>query len=101
LGSNLIKSSGVGQLAAARLFETYSRMPIFRGINPPQVRDCCVMDSQSIAGILAAIIASVVLVVAFAYGPIGQFGKTAKPAVQQTAPAPPGPRGPVIRDVPN
>jgi hypothetical protein len=46
------------------------------------------MDSQSIAGILAAIIASVVLVVAFAYGPIGQFGKSAKPtAVQQTAPA--------------
>jgi hypothetical protein len=60
------------------------------------------MDSQSIAGILAAIIASLVLVAAFAYGPIGQFGKGAKPAgVQQTAPAPPGPRGPVIRDVPN
>jgi hypothetical protein len=61
------------------------------------------MESQSIAGILAAIIAAVVLVVAFAYGPIGQFGKgSTKPAaVQQTAPAPPGPRGPVIRDVPN
>jgi hypothetical protein len=88
----------------ATKFETYSRVPIFRGINPPQVRDCFVMDSQSIAGILAAIIASVVLVAAFAYGPIGQFGKTAKPAAQQTAPAapaPPGPRGPVIREVPN
>jgi hypothetical protein len=60
------------------------------------------MDSQSMAGILAAIVAAAVLVVAFAYGPIGQFGKSAKPAaVQQTAPAPPGPRGPVIRDVPN
>jgi hypothetical protein len=61
------------------------------------------MESQSIAGILAAIIAAGVLVVAFAYGPIGQFGKSAKPAAvqQKTAPAPPGPRGPVIRDVPN
>src|SRR5438876_11933632 len=34
-------------------------------------RDCCVMDSQSIAGILGGIIAAVVLVIAFAYGPIG------------------------------
>lgn len=64
------------------------------------------MDSESVAGILGAIVASIVLVVAIAYGPIGQFGKPApKPAaVQQpgqAAPAAPVPRGPVIREVPN
>jgi hypothetical protein len=63
------------------------------------------MSSESVAGILGAIIASVVLVVAIAYGPIGQFGKApAKPASVQPAtaqPAPAAPRGPVIRDVPN
>jgi hypothetical protein len=63
------------------------------------------MDSESVAGILGAIVASIVLVVAIAYGPSGQFGKPAlKPAVQQpvqAAPAAPGPRGPVIREVPN
>jgi hypothetical protein len=47
-----------------------------------------------------------VLVVAIAYGPIGQFGKPApRPAaVQQpvpAAPVAPAPRGPVIREVPN
>ena len=63
------------------------------------------MSSESVAGILGAIIASVVLVVAIAFGPIGQFGKPpAKPASTQPAaaqPAPAAPRGPVIRDVPN
>jgi hypothetical protein len=66
------------------------------------------MDSESVAGILGAIVASIVLVVAIAYGPIGQFGKPApKPAVAQQpsqmapAPAAPAPRGPVIREVPN
>ena len=63
------------------------------------------MNSESVAGILGAIVASIVLVVAIAYGPIGQFGKPARPAgVQQQAapvPAAPGPRGPVIREVPN
>jgi hypothetical protein len=64
------------------------------------------MDSESVAGILGAIVASIVLVVAIAYGPIGQFGKpAAKPAIVQqpvqAAPAAPGPRGPVIREVPN
>ena len=64
------------------------------------------MDSESVAGILGAIIASIVLVVAIAYGPIGQFGKPVpKPAAvqqpSQMAPAAPTPRGPVIRDVPN
>ena len=62
------------------------------------------MSSESVAGILGAIIASVVLVVAIAYGPIGQFGKPpAKPASVQPAaqPTPAAPRGPVIREVPN
>ena len=35
------------------------------------------MNSESVAGILGAIVASIVLVVAIAYGPIGQFGKPA------------------------
>jgi len=66
------------------------------------------MNSQSVAGLLGAIVASIVMVVAIAYGPIGQFGKPPKPAsLQQPAPAPravpaaPAPRGPMIREVPN
>jgi ABC-type transport system involved in cytochrome c biogenesis permease subunit len=64
------------------------------------------MNSQSVAGLLGAIVASIVMVVAIAYGPIGQFGKPVKPASQQPAalqpvPAAPAPRGPVIREVPN
>lgn len=63
------------------------------------------MNSESVGGILGAIVASIVLVVAIAYGPIGQFGKPApKPAAvqpAQIAPAAPAPRGPVIREVPN
>ena len=64
------------------------------------------MDSQSIAGVLGGIIAALVLVIAFAYGPMGPFGKggtpAAAPAAQKApAPAAPAPRGPVIRDVPN
>ena len=62
------------------------------------------MDSQSFAGILAAVIAALVLIAAFIYGPMGQFGKPAKAPTAQSAPAapaPPGPRGPVIREVPN
>jgi hypothetical protein len=64
------------------------------------------MDSQSIAGVLGGIIAALVLVIAFAYGPMGPFGKggspAAAPAAQKAPAAPaPGPRGPVIRDVPN
>jgi len=66
------------------------------------------MNSQSLAGILGAVIAAIVMVAAVAYGPIGQFGKPARPAgVQQSAPAlqpvpaTPAPRGPVIREVPN
>jgi hypothetical protein len=55
------------------------------------------------AGVLGGIVAAIVLVVAFAYGPMGPFGKgqpAAAPAVK-TAPAAPAPRGPVIKDVPN
>jgi hypothetical protein len=65
------------------------------------------MNSQSVAGLLGAIVASIVMVVAIAYGPIGQYGKPVKPAslqpapVQQPVPAAPAPRGPVIREVPN
>jgi hypothetical protein len=66
------------------------------------------MNSQSVAGILGAIVASIVLAIAIAYGPIGQSGKPAKPAAvqqpaqaEQPAPVAPAPRGPVIREVPN
>ena len=64
------------------------------------------MDSQSLAGVLGGIVAAIVLVIAFAYGPMGPFGKatgpaTAPPAQKAPAPAAPGPRGPVIREVPN
>jgi hypothetical protein len=63
------------------------------------------MESEKVAGILGAIVASIILVIAIAFGPIGQFGKPApKPAQQATQPAaaaPAGaPRGPVIREVP-
>lgn len=66
------------------------------------------MTSESVAGVLGAIVAAAVLVVAFAYGPIGQLGKPARPAatrVEQPAtqpmPAQPAVRGPVVREVPN
>jgi energy-converting hydrogenase Eha subunit A len=64
------------------------------------------MNSQSVAGILGAIVASIVLVAAVVYGPMGQSGKPARPASVQPAavqpvPAAPVPRGPVIREVPN
>jgi hypothetical protein len=81
---------------------TYSRHPPFRDIYATWERGSLPMTSESIAGILAAIVACAVLVFAVAYGPIGQFGKPAKQAQPvQTAPAPPAPRGPVIKDVPN
>ena len=63
------------------------------------------MSAESVGGVMGAIVGSIVLVVAIAYGPIGQFGKpAARPVVQQpvqAAPAAPAPRGPVIREVPN
>jgi hypothetical protein len=59
------------------------------------------MDPEKLAGILGAIIALAVLVIAFAYGPIGQMGKPAKQIkVEQPVPAPPPVRGPVVREVP-
>ena len=63
------------------------------------------MESEKVAGILGAIVASAILVVAIAFGPIGQIGKPQKqlPKVEQTASpaaAPPPVRGPVIREVP-
>jgi hypothetical protein len=62
------------------------------------------MDSQSVAGILGAIVASAVLVIAIAYGPIGQIGKPAKQVQKIEQPAQPvaAPpvRGPVVREVP-
>ena len=64
------------------------------------------MDSEKVAGILGAILASAVLVIAIAYGPIGQIGKPQKPLprieppAQAVAPPPPAVRGPVVREVP-
>lgn len=54
---------------------------------------------------MGAIVGSAILVVAIAYGPIGQFGKPAKPvqkieAPKASVPAAPGVRGPVVREVP-
>jgi hypothetical protein len=62
------------------------------------------MNSEKAAGVLAAIIAAAILVVAFAYGPIGQMGKPQK-QVEKTEPPKPPPnapvvRGPVVREVP-
>jgi hypothetical protein len=65
------------------------------------------MRSESVGGILGAIVAAIVLAVAVMFGPIGQFGKPPKPKAVEPAPAAvpapvaPAPRGPVIREVPN
>jgi hypothetical protein len=61
------------------------------------------MDSEAIAKLLGGIIAVVVLVTAFVFGPVGQMGKPAKevPKVEAPkAPAAPAVRGPVVREVP-
>ena len=61
------------------------------------------METEKVAGILGAIVAAVVLAVAFAYGPIGKPSKPAQKVEQPAQPAaPPAPaaRGPVVRDVP-
>jgi hypothetical protein len=60
------------------------------------------MNSESVAGVLGAIIASAVLVVAIVYGPIGQIGKPQKqtPKIEQPVAAQPAVRGPVVREVP-
>jgi hypothetical protein len=61
------------------------------------------MDSEKVAGILGAIVAAIVLVIAFVLVPPGQIGAPAKPAQKTEAPkqpAAPAARGPVIREVP-
>jgi len=63
------------------------------------------MTSESVGGVLGAIVASAVLAVAFAYGPIGQSGKPAKEiqkieSSKEPLNAPPAVRGPVVREVP-
>jgi hypothetical protein len=62
------------------------------------------MESEKLAGILGAIVAAIVLVIAIAFGPIGQMGKPAKPMKAeppvQAQPGPPPVRGPVVREVP-
>jgi hypothetical protein len=63
------------------------------------------MNSEKVAGILGAIVASAALVIAIAYGPIGQMGKPQKPVQRVEQPAlqvvpPTAPRGPVVREVP-
>lgn len=63
------------------------------------------MTSQSIGGVLGAIVAAVVLAAAFYYVPVGPFAKPAPAKVEappaEAAPAAPAPRGPVVREVPN
>jgi hypothetical protein len=58
------------------------------------------METEKVAGILGAIVAAVVLVIAFVYWPA--MGKAAKPVQKIEAPiaAPPPVRGPVVREVP-
>jgi hypothetical protein len=61
------------------------------------------MNSEKLAGILGTIVAVAVLVIAAAYGPLGQNGKTQKPpqkAEQPVQPPAPVARGPVVREVP-
>jgi hypothetical protein len=61
------------------------------------------MTSQSIGGVLGAIVAAIVLTAAFYYVPVGPFAKPAAKAdvPVQTVPVQPAPRGPVVREVPN
>ena len=66
------------------------------------------MSSESVGGILGAIVAAIVLAAAVVFGPIGQYGKPPRPAKVEpapaaapAAPAAPAPRGPVIKEVPN
>jgi hypothetical protein len=83
----------------------YSRPCMFHAIREFGSEREVGMTSESVGGILGAIVAAIVLVMAVAYGPIGQFGKSVpvKKVEQptQAAPVAPAPRGPVIREVPN
>jgi hypothetical protein len=57
------------------------------------------MESEKVAGILGAIVAAAVLVIAFVYWPA--MGRSVKPAQKTEAPvAAPPVRGPVVREVP-
>jgi hypothetical protein len=84
------------------LLRAYSCGAIFRKIGRRKQPGNIAMNSESVAGILGAIVASAVLVIAIAYGPIGQIGKPQKPAQKIEAPAVGAPpvRGPVVREVP-
>jgi hypothetical protein len=85
-------------------FQRYSWDRIFRDITLQVAAGDSGMESEKVGGILGAIVAAVVLAIAFAYGPMGPFGKPAKQVQKIEAPkAPPGPppvKGPVIREVP-
>jgi len=64
------------------------------------------MTSQSIGGVLGAIVAAIVLAAAFYYVPVGPFARTAQPVrteiqAQPVQTVPVAPRGPVVREVPN
>jgi hypothetical protein len=62
------------------------------------------MSSETVGGVLGAIVGSAILVVAIAYGPIGQMGKPQKqiqklePPRESVIVAPS--RGPVVRELP-
>ena len=86
--------------------QAYSSDAIFRDILWSEIDQGNVqMSSEKVGGILGAIVAAVVLAIAFAYGPVGQMGKPQKQtqkieAPKQPAPAQPSVRGPVVREVP-
>jgi chorismate synthase len=63
------------------------------------------MSSETVGGVLGAIVGSAVLVVAIAYGPIGQIGKPQKQVQKLEQPresviVAPAVRGPVVRELP-
>jgi hypothetical protein len=84
--------------------ESQSALLRFSAISVGHGRGDIDMNSEKFAGILGAIVAAAVLVIAIAYGPIGQMGKPQKPVQKVEQPAQPVPapvaRGPVVREVP-
>ena len=63
------------------------------------------MNSETVARVLGAIVGAAALVMAFIYAPPGQTGRPEKPAQQIEPPktpacAPPAVRGPVVREMP-
>ena len=63
------------------------------------------MSSESVGGVLGAIVGSAILVVAIAYGPIGQIGKPQRQIQKMEQPKEPvivvpAVRGPVVRELP-